>query len=89
MRQMRCPVDVISLCEADGQLRPLRIRYVDEQQQYQKMDIEAVLRRDVVRITGAEAEQFLCRATVEGVSRLFWLKYSLRNHSWCITQIIY
>lgn len=89
VRQMGCPADVISLCEANGQLRPLRIRYVDEQQQYQKLDIEAILRRDVVRFTGAEAEQFLCRATVEGTPRLFWLRYSLRNHSWCITETIY
>ncbi len=89
MRQTICPADVISLCEADGQLKPLRIRYLDEDQQYQKIDIEQILRRDVIRFTGAEAEQFLCRATVEGIPRLFWLKYFLRSHSWCITEKIY
>lgn len=89
MGKVPCPADVISLCEADGQIRPLRIRFLDESQQYQKMDIEQILRRDVVRFTGVEAEQFLCRATVEGTPRLFWLKYFLRSHSWCIMEKLY
>ena len=89
MRGKICPADVISLCEADGQLRPLRIRFQDEDACFRKLDIEQILQRDRICFVGAEAELFLCKATVEGKTWLFQLKYSLRSHSWCITNRLY
>ncbi len=83
------PADVISLCEADGQIRPLRVRFMDEEQLYRRLDIEQILRRDEIRYIGAEAQLFLCRAIIDGQSILFELKYVLRSHSWCITNRIY
>ena len=84
-----CPADVISLCEADGQIRPLRVRYMDEEQLYRRLDVDQVLRRDEIRHTGAESQLFLCRATVGDSSWLFELKYVLRSHCWYITGRIY
>lgn len=84
-----CPADVISLCEADGQIRPLRIRYMDEEQQYRRLDIKQVVRRDEIRHTGAEAQLFLCLATVGERDWLLQLKYVLRSHSWFIVQRLY
>lgn len=84
MRQKMCPADVISLCEADGQIRPLRVRFMDEEQSYRRLNIEHILRRDEVRHVGAEAQLFLCTATVEGKRWLFELKYTMRTHSWCL-----
>ena len=89
MGKMLCPVDVISLCEADGQIRPLRVRFQDGDQVYQKFDIDRVIQRDQIRFVGAEAELFLCSATLGEKSFLIWLKYSLRSHSWCITGKLY
>lgn len=77
-----CPADVISLCEANGQIRPLRVRFLDEEQSYRRLNIDRVLRRDAVSYVGAEAELFLCLATVDGRQWLFELKYVLRSHSW-------
>lgn len=85
MTQRICPADVISLCEADGQIRPLRVRFMDEEQLYRRLDVDQILCRDEIRHTGAEAQLFLCRATVGEVSWLFELKYVLRSHSWFIT----
>ncbi len=89
MGQRICPADVISLCESDGQIRPLRVRYLDEEQIYRRLDIDRILRRDEIRYTGAEAQLFLCSTTVEGKTWLIQLKYVLRSHSWCITGRIY
>lgn len=89
MGQKVCPADVISLCEADGRIRPLRVRFIDEEQIYRKMNIDHILRRDHVNFVGAEAELFLCQTSFEGKRWLIRLKYSLRNHSWCITERLY
>ena len=85
MRQMIQPVDVISLCEADGHIRPLRVRFMDEEQFYRRLDIDQILRQDEICYTGAEAQLFLCRATVGDSAWLFELKYVLRSHSWFLT----
>ncbi len=82
--QRICPADVISLCEADGQIRPLRVRFMDEEQFYRRLDIEQILRQDEIHHTGAEAQLFLCRATVGEMSWVFELKYVLRSHSWFV-----
>lgn len=84
MKQIIQPVDVITLCEADGHIRPLRVRFMDEEQLYRKLDVEKILRQDEIRRTGAEAQLFLCRATVGDSVWLFELKYVLRSHSWFI-----
>lgn len=86
MRKRICPADVISLCEADGQIRPLRVRFLDEEQSYCRIDIEHILRRDEIRYVGAEAQLFLCKGTVAGRQWLFELKYAMRSHSWCICR---
>lgn len=77
-----CPVDVISVCSAAGEIRPLRLRLEDDEHYLLRIDIEEVI--DVKRIehVGIEAQIFLCRATVWGKPWLFELKYTYRSHSW-------
>ena len=40
MEQNVFPVDVISMCSASGEIRPLRLRMEDEQHQLLRIDIE-------------------------------------------------
>lgn len=82
MAQKICPVDVISLFETDGKIRPLRIRFMDEEQIFRRMDIDQVIKRDEIRYIGAEAQIFFCKATVENQCWLLKLKYSIRSHNW-------
>lgn len=78
------PVDVISVCSAQGQIRPLRIRLEDEDRCPVRIDVIEVVRSRKIEYVGAEAEIFLCRATVYGYPWLFELKYSIRSHTWCL-----
>ncbi len=78
------PVDVISVCSAGGELRPLRLRVEDEEQCLQRIDILEVVRKKTVPYIGAEAELFLCRASISGKSRLIRLRYDVRGHCWHI-----
>ena len=58
------PVDVISVCSADGQIRPLRLRMEDEAHCLLRIDIDEVISVKPVQFVGIEAQIFLCRATV-------------------------
>lgn len=82
------PVDVISVCNADGQIRPLRIRLEKEAREAVRIDIEDVLKVTEIPHVGVEANVFLCRARPYGREMLFELKYTFRSHSWCLLRRI-
>ena len=88
MEQRICPVDVISICSADGQIKPLRLRMEDEAHQLMRVDIDEIVSCKEVQYVGIEAHIFLCKALVEGQEWLFELKYTIRTHCWCLFRRI-
>lgn len=83
------PVDVISMCSADGQIRPLRLRMEDEEHQLLRVDIDEIISMKPVQFVGIEAQIFLCKATVKGKQWMFELKYTIRTHNWCFFRRVY
>ena len=84
-----CPVDVISVCSASGDIRPLRLRMEDEQHQLLRIDITEIVSVKEVQYVGIEAHVFLCRAMVREKEWLFELKYTIRTHTWCLIRKVY
>ena len=83
------PVDVISMCSANGDILPLRLRMEDEEHQLLRIDIEEVISSKEIQYVGIEAHVFLCRATVREKQWLFELRYTIRTHSWCLLRRVY
>ena len=83
------PVDVISVCSANGDIRPLRLRMEDEQHQLLRVDIDEIISVKPIQFVGIEAQIFLCKAQVAGKQWLFELKYTIRTHSWCFFRRVY
>ena len=86
MEQKNRPVDVISVCSADGRIRPLRLRMEDEARQLLRVDIDEVISTRPIQYVGIEAHVFLCRANVRGRRWIFELKYTIRTHCWCLLR---
>lgn len=78
----QCPVDVISVCNADGSIRPLRLQLEDEERQLLRINIQQVLSVREIEHVGVEAHVFLCRAKLHDRDWLFELKYTFRSHTW-------
>ena len=89
MEQKVFPVDVISMCSAGGDIRPLRMRLEDEGHQLLRVDIDEVVSVKHIQYVGIEAQIFLCRATVRGEQLVFELKYTIRTHTWCLQRKVY
>ena len=89
VEQMNSPVDVISMCSANGDIRPLRLRMETEDHQLLRVDIDEVVSSKAIQYVGIEAQIFLCRATVQEKEWLFELKYTIRSHSWCLLRKVY
>lgn len=88
MEQTMYPVDVISVCSTEGEIRPLRLRLERENQESIRIDIDSVLKVTEIPHVGVEANVFLCRANPYGKEMLFELKYTFRSHSWCLLRRI-
>lgn len=82
-------VDVISVCSADGEIRPLRLRMEDEEHQLLRVDIDEVISVKPIQFVGIEAMIFLCKAMVKGKEWMFELKYTIRTHNWCLFRRVY
>lgn len=84
-----CPVDVICMYSANGDIRPLRLRMEDEEHQLLRIDIDEVISSKQVQYVGIEAYVFLCKATVREKQWLFELKYTIRSHNWSLVRRVY
>ena len=89
VEKINSPVDVISVCSANGDIRPLRLRMESEDHQLLRVDIDEIVSSKKIQYVGIEAQIFLCRATVRGKEWLFELKYTIRSHSWCLLRKVY
>ena len=86
---MQCSrgVDVISVCNADGQIRPLRLQLQDEQHQLLRINIDEVVSVKEITHVGVEAQVFVCRARVWDRLWVLELKYLFRSHTWKLQKI--
>ena len=89
MESINTPVDVISMCSANGDIRPLRLRMETEDHQLLRVDIDEIISSKKIQYVGIEAFVFLCRAMVEDKQWLFELKYTIRTHSWYLLRRVY
>ena len=83
------PVQVLSLCNADGQLQPLRFRFEDEAHQLHTVQVTEVLDTRKVSHVGIDMLSFLCRAEADGMRQLFELRYAIRAHRWHLARRLY
>ena len=88
MGELNTPIDVISVCSADGEIKPLRFRMEGEDHTLRRIDIAQVISTRKIQYGGIEGHIFLCKALVEGQEWLFELKYTIRTHCWCLFRRI-
>ena len=84
MEQLLQPVDVIALWEADGKLRPLRLRLLSESGP-QRVDILQVVQEKLENRYGWEGIRFLCIAKAGWREYPVELFYSQRNRCWSVS----
>lgn len=89
MRETNIPVDVICVCSAGGEIRPLRFRLEQADHSLQRIDIDEIVSTTQVQHTGVESQIYRCRAVVENQVWMFDLKYFIRSHRWCLFRKIY
>lgn len=88
MEQSICPIDVISVCAADGSIRPLRFRMENGSAGFTRVDISRVINCRQIQYVGIEAYVFLCEAWMDEKRQLLELRYTIRSHTWCLLRVV-
>ena len=83
------PVDVISVCRADGEIEPLRFQVEGAQHQMVRVLVDEIVGKREIPYVGVEAKVFLCRGTMDDRECMFELKYIFRAHCWQILRRVY
>lgn len=84
MEKPKKAVDVISVCNAEGEIKPLRMQLIDEAGQLLRVHIQRAKRVREITHVGVESVIFQCWACVHGRDLHFQLKYTYRSHTWHI-----
>ena len=82
MERRNTPIEMISFCQGDGRLRPLRFRLADG-------TVVRVSRVDETRrleSAGVTALLYFCRALIDGREQRFQLRYLVKSHRWVLFE---
>ncbi len=88
MNALNLPIEMISICYADGQLRPLRFRYEDNNHSLFTVKIAEILVARELNYVGRQFYQYICKALSAKKEMLFELRYEVKNHRWTLFRFL-
>lgn len=83
MKVVSKSIYVIAFFEKDGGVKPLRFR-ISEDEEEKVIKINRVVNREIEKLAGNVMEKFVCIASVNGVERIFEIKYELLTKKWIL-----
>lgn len=83
MKVVSKSIDVIAFFEKDGGVKTLRFR-ISEDEEEKVIKINRVVNREIEKLAGNVMEKFVCIASVNGVERIFEIKYELLTKKWIL-----
>lgn len=87
-RQVNIPVQLMAVCNTNGDLIPRWFRYEDGEHCIQSVCIQQVLSWKELEYVGIRILQYICQAEVCGRKRIFELRYHVDSHRWSFFQML-
>ena len=83
------PVQMISVCETDGVMKPIRFRFEDEDNLLRTVSVKEVVNRTETNFIGIKMISFVCVTQHDGQEHMIELRYAVTEHKWCLFRTIY
>ncbi len=87
MKVIAKPIEMIAWFEEDGTPNPVRFKIVKEDGSNSVIKIDRVICKDKEKLAGNEMIIFRCQSIINGLERLFEIKYELRTCKWILFKI--
>lgn len=85
---LNIPIQMISCCSTAGNITPMRFRFENPDHTMETVNVDSVLAHKDVSYNGINEMVFTCQATINGIARLFTLKYNIRSHKWIMFRML-
>jgi len=87
MKILAAPIDMVCWFEKTGMPHPVRFKLLTEDESEVVIKIDKVMFIDKEKIAGNEMMIFKCRSIVQGIQKIFELKYELRTCKWILWKM--
>lgn len=71
------PIEMIASFNTEGILTPIKYKIIDDGGESAAVKVDNVLTRSEEKVAGVRSVIFRCKSVVDGVQRVFELKYEL------------
>lgn len=80
------PIEMIAKFTVKGQPRPVKFR-IEQEQGVQEIAVSRILAQEEERLAGNRMLVYRCQSFVQGVEKLYELKYELATCRWYLSKI--
>lgn len=87
MKVVAKPIEMIAWYCEDGTPNPVRFRLKSDDESYQTIKVDKIIKRDIEKLAGNLRQVFTCSSVVNGVEKIFELKYELLTCKWILFKI--
>jgi hypothetical protein len=81
------PIDMIVYITHEGSLNPVRFRVKNEDDSDTVIKVDKVIFTDREKIAGNDMLIFRCRSLIDGIERIYEIKYEIRTCKWILFKI--
>lgn len=85
MKVVAKPIQMIVWFNEDGSINPIRFKVDEDGDKVIKVD--RVLKSEQERLAGSIMEKFTCTSVINGVEKIFEVKYDSKSYKWILFKI--
>lgn len=82
MKILAEPIDAIVKFKGKEKPAPYKFRYSDKEEVYHEIKIDKILMVEEIKLAGVKSIIYLCQSEIEGVTKLYELKYLISDYRW-------
>lgn len=86
MKVVAKKIEMIAYFKQDGKINPIRFR-IEEEDKSEVIKISKIMDIQLEKLCGNKMWVFTCIAVIEGIEKIFELKYDVENCSWVLYKI--
>lgn len=87
MKVINKVVECVASFDSKGKIRPERIRLTDDEGEYQVIIIDKIMKNEHVKYEGQLYVMFVCTGIINGVEKIFELRYIKMDVKWILWKI--
>ncbi|MDD2476873.1 MAG: hypothetical protein PHI32_13310 [Dysgonamonadaceae bacterium] len=87
MKIVNKPIEMIAWFTDAGSIKPVKFRVKDEEQINKVFKINKIVTKSEEKLAGNRMLIFRCQSAIDGIERLYEIKYELSTCKWILFKI--